>query len=320
MVALVAVTTVGLLLCACASREPRTLTRPTSSVSAGLTRTSLPANRPTNLVEAQAETRRLIGLVRLPRSRARLPHVPKTLSGPGMGVPVGASVVDTFRLWRVQLPFNQARAWMRAHPPAGLIAQGQSSSQARGVVTSVGFSFSDPDTAAWINAELDITLAWVGSDVSDWRIDGQAEWLDPAPLRDTASGRRIHLTLAGGCPRNLDHATDVTNLGVAALDRTLLPAARPEAALVCSYADPFGAQRALAPRRTLDAAVAGRVADDVRAISVSHVRGGVTNCPAMTDAVTIIALRYRSVGTVDLWWSPTGCASITTVRSPPGAT
>ena len=59
-------------------------------------------------------------------------------------------------------------------------------------------------------------------------------WTDPAPGRTTPPGKRIHVTVAQGCPASVAGVVGVANPG-AGLTASLLPAGSPTAALVCRY-------------------------------------------------------------------------------------
>lgn len=64
-----------------------------------------------------AEARRLLALEPVP---AGARAVPVTLPGPALGRPTTGPLIDLQRQWRLAMPFAQAAAWLKAHPPAGL--------------------------------------------------------------------------------------------------------------------------------------------------------------------------------------------------------
>lgn len=259
-----------------------------------------------NQARAQGEADRLVSLASVPSGSVARSDGPPALAGPAMGIANASSVVDTVRFWQVKMPYAASLAWIRAHPPAGLRLSGSSSGSGPAGATSAGFSYGAPDSDAWVQAQLEISLAPQGPNSTTWRVDGVALWLDPEPLRDDRAGQRLRVTVAKGCPASDAHAVGVSNTGDD-LDQSLLPTEQPTAALTCSYSGPNGKPFALATRHLLPQASARHLAAVARQVSLSHADDGVTHCPLDDGSVTVLAFSYSTRPDVDLWYAPSGC-------------
>lgn len=261
----------------------------------------------THKTQTSTETRRLIDLVTVPAGASPLTTAPEMLRGPAMGAQMSASLVDTSRLWRVPMTMGQSATWLAAHAPRGLTATGSGNSTTGSVVTSMGWSYADDRrSTAWQNAMLDIGIAPDGVNGSVWRADGIALWMDPTPATAPVGGRRLAVTVAGGCPGSDRGAINVTR-GPAT---SLLPAGSPTAGLICSYNGLNGAASALRSQARLGTAQAGRLARSATAIDLAHTDGGVTSCPMDDGSVTVIALIYADGRDASLWANETGCRSV----------
>ena len=286
-----------------ASQPALTASRPPAVTAAG------------NRALARREARQLLSLAPVPRGARPLHSAPRSLAGPAMGSPDVTSLVDAARSWRVPLSYRQATAWLRQQRPRGLPLDGSSGATSP-LVT--GYSYTGPASSGWQSAELEIQVAPAGHGTSVLRADGVVTWLDPVPLRDTARGRRMHVTVAGGCPASDAGYAGVTSRGTD-LNRRLLPAAAPVAGLECRYNGIDGSSgyngrggRAWQLRRAtvLTAARARRLASSMARLPLSHVDGGVTACPLDNGSAEVIALSYPGRPDVDLWLTLTGCGGI----------
>jgi hypothetical protein len=222
-----------------------------------------------------------------------------------MGTPVTSSLIERSAYWRVPLSFVAAVAWVKSHPPHGLTVSGGSAGGNEGSVQIAGVEYSEPDTAVWVGADLEIGIASGTAASSYIRADGVLEVLDPVPLADSASGPRLRVTVAGGCPAN-QKDIGVSNSG-SGLSTSLLPGGAPTAGLVCRYqgssATPSSSQR-------LDAAEAAGLAHAVGQAQLTHLDDVMTSCPMDGGSFTVFALSYPGRADVDLWWHSTGCQSI----------
>ena len=137
--------------------------------------------------------------------------------------------------WRAPVPFDQAQAWLEAHPPLGLKPAGTSSGGGPSPSDmTVGYGYTAPSTAQLQSPELEVGAAYLGLSSSAIRVDAVVIWTDPRPWPDNTAGKRIHVSVAQGCPASVVGVVGVANPG-AALTASLLPAGSPTAALVCRF-------------------------------------------------------------------------------------
>lgn len=260
---------------------------------------------------AEREASRLLGLTPLPPGAAPTALRPAAFDGPALGTPMAASKVDRSAYWSVPASMAATRAWLGAHPPAGLGVAGSSSGRTlAGPVLGVGWS--DKPSPAWSGASLEVGLTRDGR-VTVMRADAVVLWLDPRPEPARIGGARWRLTLQGGCPANRGAATGVQNPGPG-LGSALLPDATPTGGLICSYNGLNGARYALRRTMRLDAQAATRIARAIRAISLTHVDNAVTSCPNDDDSVDVFVFGYAGQPDVDLWYARTGCSTLSNGR------
>jgi hypothetical protein len=248
-----------------------------------------------------------MALVRVPPGAVRLATPPAQLSMP-FARPSVVSQVDRAAYWRVPMRFAAVLGWLRAHPPVGLSHNGRSSGGLGG--RFAGDSYAAQDVRGVTGQQLQLEVATVDATTTVMRADALAIWLDPVPARDVADGRRLRVTVAGGCP-----ASDLGIVGVrsfgADLARQLLPPERPLRALACSYSGLNEHPRLhLIVERRLDARTAWRVATAIRQVDLTHEDVGWTSCPADDATATVLAFSYQGRPDVDIWYSPGGCTDI----------
>jgi len=290
---------------------------PGSAVAAAMAR---------NRQAAVDEAHRLLLLAKLPPGATKTASVPSALAGgPVLGTPGVSSLVVQTQYWRVPMSFDQAQAWLEAHPPQGLKSAGSSSGGgASPSDMTTGYGYTAPSTAQLQSPELELGVAYVGPSVSAIRVDAVVIWTDPRPWPDNAAGKRIHVTVAEGCPASVAGLVGVSNPG-AGLTASLLPVGSPTTALVCRYNgsdDPSGSLPAsqwqkLAHQARLTATGAGELARVVAAISISRtiVPGGgafgpAALCPMDDGAVAVVAFSYPGRPDVDVWAQLSGCAVV----------
>jgi hypothetical protein len=177
-----------------------------------------------------------------------------------------------------------------------------------------GLGYSEPDRPGLQDLAVAIGVASLPAGGTEIRADGMAVWLDPKPLRDTRTGKRLRVTVAGGCPGNDIGAVDVRRADGADHDlgTRLLPAASPTLALICDYSGSYDdPARHLVRIRRLDATAAGRLARSVGRLPLGHPVDEVMHCPYSDGMATVIAISYRGRPDVDLWQDRNGCAFIT---------
>jgi len=247
--------------------------------------------------------------VPVPAHALVLSSAPASVGGPALGTPAVNSLIDTSRSWRLAMSLSQAIDWIEQHHPPGLPQDGSSSGDGPDGTTSVGISYRGPKNEAWQSADLEVEVASFGRGGTVMRADAVIVWLDPVPVPDNASGPRIHVSVAGGCPGTDESLVGVTNRG-ADLKLRLLPAGQPTAGLECRYYGMNGHPWRLQAGSPLSAAAARRLASRMARIPLSHALGGVYHCPMDDGSVEIIALSFPSRPDVDLWVNLNGCGGV----------
>jgi hypothetical protein len=269
----------------------------------------MPVSAASNQSRAETEAARLLANVQLPAGAVEIVTPPAALHGMQEGLSSTAALIDKPRSWRVSLSVDAALAWIRAHRPAGLSFGGSLSETGPGLYTR-GIIFNDRDTAAWRQAQLQIGIAPLGAGVSAIRADGVALWIDPRPMKDATTGRRLRVTVTDGCPATDRGIVGVSNPGVD-LAEQLLPAGSPIGGLLCRYAGPNGTPFGLAAHRTRSGSVARRIAILAGRISLDHIDDQApSTCPGDDGSATVIVLSYRGRADVDLWLHRRGCPSL----------
>jgi hypothetical protein len=259
-----------------------------------------------NKEAAQAEASRLLGLVVLPRGSAKLATSPPSiLSGPAMGIPGTTSLIDDTAFWQIPMSMSQTLAWFSAHHPGDLPWGGTGWAGDRGI-TSEGYSYEAPDSAAWIDAAVEVNVTEIAVNTSGVRGDGMAAWIDPVPYSDNPPGPRMRVKVTGGCPASDQGYVGVTN-PPPPLDSSLLPHGVATGGLACAYYGGNGKPFALKSSTVMDAATAEGFAVKLKALRVGHLDGEVLHCPMDDGSVTAVALTYAGCTTVDLWMAG-GCA------------
>jgi len=228
-----------------------------------------------------------------------------------MDAPGVTSLVDRITAWRVAMPFAAVVAWLSAHRPRGLHSDGSSSggNAFTGQTSMIGTSYQGPADRAWQSADLEISTAPAGPDASMIRVDAVIVWLDPRPVPSRPGAHPLRVTLAGGCPRTDSGVTGVINPG-ARLTQRLLPPGQPTAGLRCRYDGLNGHPFRLVAAERLSAAQARRAARSMARIPLSHVDGGVVNCPMDDGSFELLALAYPGRPDIDLWIKLNGCAGV----------
>ncbi len=272
----------------------------------------LAAEAAQNKQEADDEARRLLSLAHIPPNATETSVAPSTQPGPALGAPRDNSLIDHATFYRVPMPFDDAVAWIKAHPPEGLATAGTMSGT--GGPRVAGFSYAQP-AGAWPQAQLEIGIAADGADASDIRIDGVTQWLDPRPERVSASGKRLSVTVAGGCPQSDKAYTNVENEG-GELDEAMLPTQIPTSGLVCGYEGLNGTPFALTAQRRLDAAAAKKLSAAVGGLSLAHLDADnvPVSCPFDDGSAAVLVFSYASRPDVAIWYHSRGCQSVSNGR------
>ena len=258
-----------------------------------------------NLQAAEDEADRLIALAPVPPTAVEIPVSQATLTGPAIGPQAGDPLVKRGRIWRVDLSYDAALAWVRAHPPAGMTRSFTGSGNGPGY-REEGLGYLGPPSAGWQSTLLAVSVGTVTADTSEIRVDAQVLWLDPTPVRDTRLGVRLRVKVASGCPGSDRGVVGVTKTGIDLAVR-LVPTNVPTTALICNYTGsnpPVGF--ALLSSTRLDASSASRLAERISEIPLGHTNGVTRGCPADTGEATLVVLSFPGRDDVDLW-SAGGC-------------
>lgn len=265
-----------------------------------------------NQAASRREAAHLLTLLRLPSGALRAGPSSGAASALAlMGRPAATTVIEKSEAWTVPMAYAVTIAWLSAHPPAGLVASGTTSSTAGEV-----FTYSAPSSQAWAMAELGYSVTPHGGAGSVVSAGVMVVPLDPRPLLDNAAGPRARVTLSTGCPTTDAHLVGVTNPG-AGLTTSLLPSAEPAAGLVCLYSGVGGFARpsaasgqTLVHQAELGTVAARRLADQVKALPLGHIDGSVSGCPLDDGSYAIVVFSYKSLPDVDLWVALSGCGGV----------
>lgn len=297
-------------LAGCAAPGQTPISPPSSTPSSAPT-SDLAARAQSNKQKADDEARRLLNLAQIPPQATQLNAAPTTQPGPALGAPKISSLIDHARFYRVPMSFDDTVAWVKAHPPTGLTNGGSMSGSGHGAPRLAGFTYTVPDSQAWIQAQLEIGIATDGAHASDIRIDGVTQWLDPRPQRVSASGKRLSVTVAGGCPQSDKGYTNVENKG-GELDEAMLPTQIPTGGLLCVYQGLNGTPFALTIQRQLDAAAAKKLSDAVAGLSLAHLDADNVpiSCPFDDGSVAVLVFSYAGGPDVAIWYHSRGCQSV----------
>jgi len=311
------VATLALTVAGCGSGAPAGRAHEPSAITGTTTGTTTTATA--NRAAAEREAQRLLGLVPIPDGAVALTTPPDGLTDvPDR--PVVDSIAVRSRFWTLPMPYQQAKKWIEAHPPAHLQWTGHGSGSGGPHGPTSNWATDQGASPAWQGARAEASLVGGNTSTSMMRVDGMAIWLDPTPYPDNATqggGQRVRLTVAGGCP-----ATDRAVTGVTAdgpdLGSRLVPGPRPVAGLVCRYSGLNGSNgkpaMTLTVGRPLDADTAGMLAAALLALPLAHPVGEVRSCPGDDGSAVLVALAYPGRPDVDLRIATTGCSTVANGR------
>jgi len=249
---------------------------------------------------ARAEAERLLTTVVWPHGSGRVddPGRPE-LSGPGMGVPYTSSLIDITQYWTVPLSLDDTMTWFADNPPTGLTWSGATTG-GTDWDTQRDVSWAAPGSPSWTWAGVGVRALATGTATTVIRVDGVATWLNPVPRVDDAAGPRLHVTVASGCPASDKDIVGVTNPGPPLTD-ALLPPGTPVGGLRCAYEGVNGHPYQLKTTTVLSAVDAAAIATAAAQLPLSHVDGGIYNCPMIDGSAAVIVLVYPDGRNVNLW-------------------
>jgi len=185
-----------------------------------------PGHHDPNYSIATAEVRHLVQLVNLPPGATQVQDAPieELSAGPVTGR-TGNFIFAT-GWWTVPASVDSTISWILQHPPAGLMLL-----SSQGTVSTPKYvlhliEFKGSGAHAYQDVELEISVEkMLGHSVV--RADGKAVWLTSSVTRDSRTGPRLRLTIAGGCPSSLGGYHDIVNPPSPDLDSRLIPCELP---------------------------------------------------------------------------------------------
>jgi hypothetical protein len=299
----------ALLLAACAAGASTSVPRPAgpAAPSQSVETAVLAASAARNRALAQQAVDELVRDAALPPGAVSLTDPPARLVQLGDGHrPVVIALVARRTYWRVPLAQAQVARWFREHAGRGLGLWMDGISGVPKGEHLEDLSFRGPDTGAFDDLTLDVDVASGGRRESLVRIAASAFWLDPTPLPDDASGSRLHVTVAGGCPASPGNAVGVRNDGPPVTD-ALVPAQTPRRGLVCDYGHAEMHRWKPVQVEELDAAAAARAAGQLRAMPLAHPSAGAVqprSCPPslmLPSPTRIVVLAFDGRPDLAVW-------------------
>ena len=139
----------------------------------------------------------------------------------------------------------------------------------------------------------------------------------PAPASDTATGPRLSVTVATGCPASdKDPVTGQVYVGVTnpppAWSGTFLPNLSPTGALICQYDGLNGKPFSLQSHAHMDLADATKLATTMNQAPLTcPFCDGTYSCPMDDDSITIVVFTYAERPDVAIWMKANGCRTMT---------
>jgi hypothetical protein len=239
-----------------------------------------------------------------------LTWAPAVLDGPAQR-PAISNLIEAERVWSIPLSFDAAQQWALAERPAGLTAEGPGfgGTYVRGGAVRLNRVYDGAGDPRWSWDELQVSIAPRDANSSYLRAGAVVSTLDQHPLPDSAAGERVRVNVAAGCPKVVSKDIGVENPGQADLDRMLVPAGAPSAALVCHYGG-AGHGSKLSSSTRYGAPGAGRLAAKARAVSLAHDDNVAHSCTVGVGKVTGFVFAFPGRPDVDLWNADDGCTFI----------
>jgi hypothetical protein len=137
-----------------------------------------------NKAAAIAAVRKLIAEMPLPPGSVRdTSKEPDGIGGGGF-LATSTDAVDLYQLWRVPLPFTAITSWVPAHAPSGLKLSNWGGGGGPGQGYSKYYSYIERTTEPPFPDPPGLAVsALAAGSTSIWKVEGEADYLDPAVLR-----------------------------------------------------------------------------------------------------------------------------------------
>jgi hypothetical protein len=219
------------------------------------------------------------------------------------------------RYWRVPRSSPSVYIWMSRHRPRGL----QVTQPASSAPSIQGDEYDatvphppkiNPSYVMFPDAALVVEVEPLGPRASEVRAAAGAAWFNPSPLPDNSKGRRLTVSVAGGCPADDRGAVGVSNPG-AGLVASLLPTGeKPSVALLCL----FSWQSRLLRHVLLPGVAASRLATALASAPMQRtgVSDGSFGCPAQVPPVLHAVVVFAYPGGADIaTWVQALCNGLT---------
>lgn len=254
-----------------------------------------------HLRTAKAEARHLLSLARIPPRASEVSRAPVDVLRQPALQPRSDHLVDEIRWFTVAGGLHATDVWIKNHPPRGLSLGTTGSGGPPQQLTYV--YTGDPDTDAYVSAELQISLTGDGPNRTAMRFDGMDVWLTSKPAQYQPRTPQVRVTTRTGCPSTLSGVADVKNARDGLVSR-MLPSDSPIGGIVCRYGE---GKVHLVRRVILSATSARELAVIIGRVRTGSAGTGITSCPMDQGQAEILAFEFKGRPDVDLWYHNAGC-------------
>jgi hypothetical protein len=263
-----------------------------------------------NQTGALSEAARLVGLVNVPGDAVPVPHALRLFAHNPPELAVASQpAAQVVHYWRVAMSSSDVYTWLTGHPPRGLQVT-QPASSAPGTegdeydATVPHPPQTNPSYVMLPDAALIVEVEPLGPGSSEIRAAAGAAWFNPSPMLDNSKGRRLTVSVAGGCPADDRGVVGVSNPGAGLVTSLLPPGEKPSRALLCL----FSWQSRLLRRALLPGAAASQLATALSSAPTEQTEvplesyGCPRQLPPVPDAVVVFA--YPGSADVATWVQP----------------
>jgi hypothetical protein len=216
---------------------------------------------------------------------------------------------EVVHYWRVPRSSWSVYLWLVGHPPQGLQVT-QPASSAPGIegdeydATLPHPPQTNPSDVMLPAAALVVEVEPLGPRSSEIRAAAGAAWFNPSPMPDKSKGRRLTVSVAGGCPADDRGVVGVSNPGAGLVTSLLPPGEKPSRALLCL----FSWQYRLLVHALLPGVAASQLATALSSAPIAQTDislvsyGCPPQLPQVPDAVVVFA--YPGSADVATWVQP----------------
>ena len=263
-----------------------------------------------NQAAALSEAAHLVGLVNVPGDVVPVPHALGLFAHNPPELAVASQpAAQVVHYWRVTMSSSDVYTWLSGHPPRGLQVT-QPASSAPGTegdeydATVPHPPQTNPSYAMLPDAALVVEVEPLGAGSSEIRAAAGAAWFNPSPMPDNSKGRRLIVSLAGGCPADDRGVVGVSNPRAGLVTSLLPPAEKPSRALLCL----FSWHSRLLRRVLLPGTAASQLAPALSSAPIQQTDVPLQSygCPAQLPPVpnTVVVFGYPGSADVATWLQP----------------